>query len=80
MSLPAGATLADLARVLDEHKLTMTATATGDLWTVMLDNRWPPHDHHIGSGSSLHEALVRALEKVTRRSDITARIVRAGKK
>jgi hypothetical protein len=58
----------DLEHVLDAHKLTMTATATGGLWTVVLDTRFgvDPHQHFIGSGGSLFEATARALDKMTR--------------
>ena len=52
-------TVADLERELAARNLTMSATATGGLWTVVLDG--PNESHAMGSGSSLYAAIRHAF-------------------
>jgi len=52
-------TVADLERELAARNLTMSATATGGLWTVVLDG--PNESHALGSGSSLYAAIRHAF-------------------
>ena len=69
ITLTSASRIQDLEAVLMTHKLTMSATATGGLWTVVLDAKADPSDprpgrHFMGSGGSLFEALQRALAKL----------------